>query len=36
MTTTTSITGWAVELTGDKIDVDDLRELLAPPFDPWL
>jgi hypothetical protein len=28
--------GWAVELTGDKIDLDDFRELLPRPFDPWI
>lgn len=28
--------GWAVELTGEPIDLDDLREFLAPPFDPWV
>lgn len=28
--------GWAVELTGERFDLDDLRELLVPPFDPWV
>jgi hypothetical protein len=28
--------GWAVELGGEKFDVDDFREMLAPPFDPWV
>lgn len=28
--------GWAVSLTGDQIDIDDLREMLASPFDPWI
>jgi hypothetical protein len=28
--------GWAVELRGEKIDVDDFRELLARPFEPWV
>jgi hypothetical protein len=28
--------GWAVELTGESIDLDDLRELLKQPFDPWV
>lgn len=28
--------GWAVELTGEKIDLDDLRQFLEPPFDPWV
>jgi hypothetical protein len=28
--------GWAVELDGEKIDLDDLRHLLPPPFDPWV
>lgn len=28
--------GWAIEVTGEKIDLDDLRELLAPPFEPWV
>ena len=27
--------GWAVELIGDEIDLDDFRKMLAPPFDPW-
>lgn len=28
--------GWALELRGQKIDLDDLRESLRPPFDPWV
>jgi len=28
--------GWAVCLVGDQIDVDDLRDMLIPPFDPWI
>lgn len=28
--------GWAVELTGDAVDLDDLREMLAAPFEPWV
>jgi hypothetical protein len=28
--------GWAVELTGHPIDLDDLRETLQPPFDRWI
>src|SRR3954451_2463869 len=28
--------GWAIELKGDHIDVDDAREALQPPFDPWV
>jgi hypothetical protein len=28
--------GWAVELVGEKFDVDDFREMLPPPFDPWV
>ncbi len=28
--------GWAAELVGEKIDLDDLRALLAPPFVPWV
>jgi hypothetical protein len=28
--------GWAIEITGERIDLDDLRELLRPPFDPWV
>lgn len=28
--------GWAVEVTGEVIDLDDLRELLKQPFDPWV
>jgi hypothetical protein len=26
--------GWAIELKGDRIDVDDAREALRSPFDP--
>lgn len=28
--------GWAVELKGEQIDIDDVREVLQPPFDPWI
>ncbi|MBT1512734.1 hypothetical protein KIP88_19730 [Bradyrhizobium sp. SRL28] len=28
--------GWAIELQGDKIDIDDARASLQPPFDPWM
>jgi hypothetical protein len=28
--------GWALELRGEKFDLDDLREGLRPPFDPWV
>ena len=28
--------GWAVELIGDKFDLDDFQLLLARPFDPWM
>lgn len=28
--------GWALELRGEKIDLDDLREELRAPFDPWV
>ncbi len=28
--------GWALELRGDQIDLDDVREALKPPFDPWV
>lgn len=28
--------GWAVELTGHAVDLDDLREMLAAPFEPWV
>ncbi len=28
--------GWALELCGEAIDLDDLREALRPPFDPWV
>lgn len=28
--------GWAVELKGETIDIDDVREVLQPPFDPWM
>jgi hypothetical protein len=33
---TNNTPGWAVELTGDNFDLDDFRELLARPFDPWI
>ena len=28
--------GWAVELKGEQIDIDDAREVLQPPYDPWI
>lgn len=28
--------GWALELRGDQFDLDDLREALKAPFDPWV
>jgi hypothetical protein len=28
--------GWAIELTGDRIDLDDFRESLKAPFSPWI
>ncbi|WFU19865.1 hypothetical protein [Bradyrhizobium sp. CB3481] len=28
--------GWAIELKGETIDIDDAREVLRPPFDPWI
>jgi hypothetical protein len=28
--------GWAVELNGEIIDLDDFREYLKPPFEPWI
>lgn len=28
--------GWAVEITGERIDLDDLRDMLKQPFDPWV
>jgi hypothetical protein len=28
--------GWAVELLGEKGDIEDFREHLAIPFDPWV
>src|SRR5665213_837203 len=28
--------GWAVEVTGNRFDLDDLRTLLPAPFDPWV
>jgi hypothetical protein len=28
--------GWAVELIGEEIDLDDLREMLPAPFEPWI
>lgn len=31
-----SSSGWAVELTGERFDIDDLRRLLRLPFDPWI
>jgi hypothetical protein len=32
----TNTPGWAIELDGDQIDIDDLRYLLPAPFDPWV
>jgi hypothetical protein len=28
--------GWAIELKGERFDVDDAREALQTPFDPWV
>ncbi|RKS86506.1 hypothetical protein [Sphingosinicella microcystinivorans] len=28
--------GWAAELTGGAVDLSDLREMLAAPFEPWV
>lgn len=28
--------GWAVELRGEALDLDDLRDALVPPFSPWV
>lgn len=28
--------GWALELRGSRVDLDDVREKLKPPFDPWV
>lgn len=28
--------GWAVEVNGEKIDLDDLQKRLPAPFDPWI
>lgn len=28
--------GWGVRLEGESIDVDDLRDRLPAPFDPWI
>lgn len=28
--------GWAVELTGPKFDLDNMRDWLVQPFDPWV
>lgn len=28
--------GWAIELIGEKFDIDDLRNYLVSPFDPWV
>jgi hypothetical protein len=28
--------GWTVQITGNVIDFDDLKEHLAPPFDSWV
>jgi hypothetical protein len=30
----TNSPGWAVELVGEKFDLDNLRNDLASPFDP--
>jgi hypothetical protein len=32
----TNTPGWAVELDGEIIDINDLRHLLPAPFDPWV
>lgn len=32
----TNTPGWAVELNGETIDLNDLRHLLPAPFDPWV
>jgi hypothetical protein len=32
----TNSPGWAVELVGEKFDLDDLRNDQAPPFDLWV
>jgi hypothetical protein len=31
-----NLPGWAIEIIGEKFDIDDLRESLQPPFDPWI
>lgn len=28
--------GWAIELVGERFDLDDLRDQLKLPFDPWV
>ena len=28
--------GWAIELLGEQIDLDDLREQLKSPYEPWI
>jgi len=28
--------GWAVVLVGERFDIDDLKDRLPPPFDPWV
>jgi hypothetical protein len=28
--------GWAVKLVGDQFDIDALKDMLLPPFDPWV
>jgi hypothetical protein len=28
--------GWAAELSGDKLDLDDCRHSLYLPHDPWV
>ena len=36
MKPTTNRAGWAVELGGHDVDIDDLRHMLTPGFDPCL
>lgn len=31
-----NLPGWAIEIVEEKFDIDDLRESLQPPFDPWV
>ncbi len=28
--------GWAIEVVGEEIEIDDLRRLLPAPYDPWI